>query len=348
MKMEYSNLEIRKIRSTSEEGVVEAYLTAWDTVDSYNTTFQRGCFQRTFKERGHKIRLLWNHERLAGKIIECREDDYGPFVQAQFNLDTQIGREAFAHVRDGDVDAFSFGFNVPKGGDTWESGVRTFTEVKVLECGPVVFEANSAAKVTGTRAENFGDTVKANEINSRGWKLFYALEQTIDDIYWGSDYNPDSIISKVDAAISEFHGAYMAWLAEYYEYFGERADDKALKLLTRSGNEIQEALKGADNLETILKETSLTESDLERLKSGKLLTTESRSKLQELPENIRTAHHAERRNTVEALCSEIRESGFNDAEKQRFLSLLGVEQYSVVTVRDAIASLETLSESIKN
>jgi HK97 family phage prohead protease len=337
MKMEYRKLG--EIRSSTEEGIVDAYLTAWGTVDSYNTTFQRGCFKRTFEERGHKIRLLWNHERLAGKVTECREDDYGPFVRVQFNLDTQVGREAFAHVRDGDVDAFSFGFNVIK--DNWESGIRSFEEIKVMECGPVVFEANEAAKITDARAEDFDETFGKNELHSRGWKLFYALEDTIDDIFWNNN-TPDEVKSKIDECISKFHGAYMQWLTEWYQQFEERAS--AVKYLARPGNKIQEAVKNTENIETITRETSLTDSDLDRLKSGKLLTREARAKLSELPENIREAHQAERRNTVEALCAEIRESGFNEAEKQRFSALLGLA-FGHESVRTELS--ETLS-FIKN
>jgi HK97 family phage prohead protease len=320
MKMEYR--KAGEIRATTEEGIVDAYLTAWDTVDSYTTSFQRGCFKRTFEERGHKIRLIWNHERLAGKVLECREDDYGPFVRVQFNLDTQAGKESFAHVRAGDVDSFSFGFNVID--DDIINKVRTFTEVKVMECGPVIFEANGAAKITDARAEDFEQTVKDDEVARRGWKLLFALEDTISDIYWNYDNNSEAVMGKIDMAISDFHGAYMAWLSEYYVHFGSRAATH--KQLTRTGNIIQEALKSADSIENITRETSLTDSDLDKLKDGKLLTTEARTKLSELPDNIREAHQAQRRDTVETLCSEIRESGFNEAEKQRFTALLGLKE----------------------
>ena len=339
MKMEYRQLG--EIRKSSEEGIVEGYLTAWGTVDSYKTSFQRGCFKRTFEERGHKIKLLWNHETLAGKVLECREDDYGPFVSVQFNLDTQIGREAFAHVREGDVDAFSFGFNVIA--DDWANNVRTFTEIKVMECGPVVFPANEAAKVTDSRAEDFDETFNKNEISSRGWKLMDALYQTIDDIFWGEERDPNTVKGMVDEAISKFHGHYMKWLDEWYQQF--RSED-IQKLLTRSGNAIQEAIKSAE-LETITRETSLTDSDIDRLKIGKLLSIENRAKLLELPENIRTAHQAERRNTVEALCSEIRESGFNEAEKQRFRALLGVEIEQPSGISEALSFIDNLRNSIR-
>ena len=342
MKMEYR--ELGEVRSSTDEGIVEAYLTAWDTVDSYVTSFQRGCFKRTFEERGHKIRLIWNHERLAGKVLECREDDYGPFVRVQFNLDTQAGKEAFAHVRDGDVDSFSFGFNVIS--DTVIEKIRTFTEIKVMECGPVIFEANGAAKITDARAEDFEETVKDNEVSNRGWKLFWGLEQTIEDIYWNYDLSSDEVIAKVDAAIAAFHGSYMAWLAEYYTHFAERS--VTYKQLTRAGNPIQEALKGTDNLGNLTRETSLTDADFDRLKNGKLLSVELRGKLLELPEGIREAHKTEQINIVEALCTEIRGIGYSEAERHRFSALLGLVNSKPSSVESAINSIDKLQQSLKS
>ena len=344
MKLEYrkqSDYEspLKEIRATSDEGVVEGYLTAWDTVDSYKTSFQRGCFKRTFEERGHKIRLMWNHERLAGKVVECREDDYGPFVQVQFNLDTQIGKEAFAHVRAGDVDSFSFGFMVID--DTFVNKVRTFTEVKVMECGPVVFEANGAATITDSRAEDFNETVEENEMAGRGWKLLLGLEQTIDDIFWNYDNRSDEVMSKIDATISAFHGEYMAWMSEYYDKFNRSAN------LTKTGNLIQEALKGTDNLENITRETSLTDADLDRLKSGKLLKIDAREKVLELPKEIQEAHQAQRRDTVENLCSEIRDIGFNKAERQRFTALLGLSNGEEYSIDSAFDTIKALKQSLK-
>ena len=344
MKLEYRKLSdyespMELIRTTTDEGIVEGYLTAWDTVDSYKTSFQRGCFKRTFEERGHKIRLMWNHEKLAGKVLECREDDYGPFVQVQFNLDTQIGKDAFAHVRAGDVDAFSFGFIVVD--DAFINKNRTFTEVKVMECGPVVFEANGAAKITDSRAEDFSETIAISELANRGWKLFCGLDRTIDDIYWNWDNTPDETMAKVDMAISDFHGAYMAWMSEYYSQFNRSIN------LTKPGNAIQTALKDTDNLENITRDTSLTDADLGRLRDGNLLTIEAREKVSELPKELREAHQAQRRNTVETLCTEIRETGFNKAERQRFTALLGLISGEDYSFDSAINYLDDLKKTLK-
>ena len=57
-----------------------------------------------------------------------------------------------------------------------------------------------------------------------------------------------------------------------------------------------------------------------------LLTTESRSKLDELPEAIREAHQVRRNEVVKTLCDELRHSGFSKLEALRFTSLLGLPE----------------------
>lgn len=149
----------------TEEGIVTAYLTKWDTVDTYNSTFTRGAFSKTFLAKApNKIRLLWNHRDLAGKVLEAVEDDIGAKVTVKFNLETRTGQEAYSHVKHGDVDCFSFGFTSSK--DAWKENVRQIQEVELFEVGPVIFEANQAATITDVRTKNQDDDFwkKINEI----------------------------------------------------------------------------------------------------------------------------------------------------------------------------------------
>jgi hypothetical protein len=95
--------------------------------------------------------LLWDHDNLIGKVIEAREDSYGPWIKAQINLETIAGREAYAHLKAGDVDAMSFGFNVIQ--DSIENGIRNISEVRCLEASPCVFPANEQATIVSVRSE---------------------------------------------------------------------------------------------------------------------------------------------------------------------------------------------------
>lgn len=307
---------VGEIRGHTEEGTCEAYLTKWNSVDSYRTKFEPGAFANCFEKRGVSgVRLFWNHRELAGKILELREDDYGPYAKVKFNLDTRAGAEAYAHVSAGDVDCFSFGFNTVK--DKWTGGVRSITEVDMLECGPVVFQANDEAIITSVRAEDFDQTQEQKELRNRGWQLLNSLDTTIDDIYWMGNKTAEEVVTLVDTAISKFHVAYMGWLDEFYAQFEKREGVAPREIR----NAIQGALE-ALKMDELVSETSLTNSDMENLKKGDLLSAESRSKLIDLPEPLVDAHRVERRKKVETLCNELRAGGFDNAELDRFSALL--------------------------
>lgn len=316
---------VGKVREVGEQGIVSAYLTKWGTVDAWGTQFEKGAFKESFESRGAKgTRLIWNHTELAGKVLSLGEDETGPFAEVQFNLETRAGKEAYEHVKAGDVECFSFGFNTQK--DRWIRGVRSVQKVDMLECGPVVFQANDEAVITDVRSTDFNKTVDDNEVSGRGWKLIDALDETICDIYWASYDSTDiqdhvsNITSLVDTAISDFHTAYMQWLDEYYNQFETRETAIPPREIR---NKIQFALNQLD-VESLTAKTSLTDTDMNFLKSGKVLPFESRAKLADLPEDFQKCHKEERHKNIEGLCNEIRASGFSAAEKERFAALLGI------------------------
>jgi HK97 family phage prohead protease len=141
-----------ELRSNNDQGIVEAYITKWDTVDSYDSTFIRGAFKQTFKKRvPKKVRLLWNHNELAGKVLDAREDEIGAWVKVKFNLDTEVGKRAFSHIQHGDIDSFSFGF-IPIKDKYNKTGIRQIQKVELFEVSPVVFEANEKANIVNIRS----------------------------------------------------------------------------------------------------------------------------------------------------------------------------------------------------
>ncbi len=314
--------EIRSIGTKGEdEGIVEAYLTKWDTVDSWNTSFKQGAFTNTFNKRGVKgTRLIWNHNELAGKMLEMREDDYGPFVRAQFNLETDAGKKAYAHVRAGDVNCFSFGFNTVK--DKWVGQVRQISEVDMLECGPVIFEANDKAKVTDVRAKDFDETQAQRELNNKGWQLINSLEMTIDDIYWQSTQpSSGTIISEVDTAIAKFHTAYMNWLNEYYAQYESREG----KAPCEHRNQLQKAINSLDT-DDLIKSTTLTSEEVKTMGKGCLLPVEERSKLLVASPILAKAHQETRGVMITTLCDELRHSGLTAGEVERVESLVDLSK----------------------
>jgi HK97 family phage prohead protease len=106
-------------------------------------TIEPGAFTRTLKAR-NEIKAFVNHDTnmvigsTRAGTLRLTQDEKG--LLAEIDLpDTSYGRDLSISVKRGDASGMSFGFNVPKGGDTWsEDGQqRTLREVALMEVSPV-------------------------------------------------------------------------------------------------------------------------------------------------------------------------------------------------------------------
>lgn len=116
-----------------------------------------GAFKRSLSAR-NDIKLLWNHDTgivlgsTRAGTLRLEEDNIGLRVSADLP-NTQAGRDAAYLIKRGDVDAMSFGFSVPKGGDEWVSdNERVLRSVRLIETSVVPFPAYSqTAGLTAVR-----------------------------------------------------------------------------------------------------------------------------------------------------------------------------------------------------
>ena len=134
-----------------------------------------GAFKRSLRSR-NDVKLLWNHDTSTvlgstrAGTLTLTEDERGLRVSAVLP-DTQAGRDAKVLISRGDVTGFSFGFTVPKGGDTWneDGSERTLNSIRLLEVStgvafPAYTSTNGTAQVRGLdkiakRAEVDADTL---------------------------------------------------------------------------------------------------------------------------------------------------------------------------------------------
>lgn len=354
-------LEIRQnaeLRSTGEAGEFEGYIAVWDTTDSYESQFQRGAFKKTIQERGNRIKVLYNHDKLIGSALELREDDHGCFVRGRINLDTQLGKETHALMRAGDLDGLSFAFQCFK--DEMRNKVRVIQEVRLFEFGPVDFPANEAAKVVQTRSESilalldeerstdFTETLMDSDLRIKGRKILEAQEETVYEIWWSEEYTtPDERVAALDKALADAHAAYVEWARGYMDRFwqGSRAAPVA-NALAAAFAEYRAEQRNAD----IAARTALTIDEVNALSRGQLI--EARDKLRELPDPIKSAHSELRTAALEALLAQLR-GGLTTAEKRRIHALLGPavpeqqaesEQAAIDELRAGLRSFRTYLE----
>jgi HK97 family phage prohead protease len=113
-----------------------------------------GAFRKSLRAR-NDIKFLWNHD--AGEVLGSTragtlmltEDDKGLRVDGLLP-NTSRGRDVAELLRRGDVDAMSFGFSVPAGGDSWseDGSERTLNSVRLFEVSVVSWPAYTATAGT--------------------------------------------------------------------------------------------------------------------------------------------------------------------------------------------------------
>jgi HK97 family phage prohead protease len=110
-------------------------------------TIAPGAFSRTLKSRNN-VRMLLNHnpEKVLGstraKTLRLSEDSKGLIAEADLPP-TTVGRDLSVLMKRGDIDSMSFGFTVPRGGDSWNDtgDRRELREVRLHEVSVVTFPA---------------------------------------------------------------------------------------------------------------------------------------------------------------------------------------------------------------
>lgn len=135
--------EIKAIESKDDkdQGIVEAYVSIFNNIDLDGDIIKMGAFKESLKAKLPKG--VWMHDWNIpiAKTLKAEEHEKGLFIQAQFNLETQRGKEAYSDIKFGIIDEFSIGFRVLD--FEWdEADNRVIKKVKLYEWSPVLAGAN--------------------------------------------------------------------------------------------------------------------------------------------------------------------------------------------------------------
>jgi len=162
---EYRSLPIVNGADTTPEGRVRAIVSVFGIVDSYGTRILPGAFRESLARRLPVG--VWAHDwtQPVARAVEARElgpgdpllpesvRPYGGlYVDAQFNLDTQRGRDAFSDLANGIITEFSIGFSVDATAPAPDlPDVVDIAAATLYEFSPVVAGANPATSVIDIR-----------------------------------------------------------------------------------------------------------------------------------------------------------------------------------------------------
>lgn len=169
-----------ELRNRGDDGyTLEGYAAVFNTrtlIDSFEGRFEEqiapGAFKKTLSERAGKVVLQFDHGQHPlvgsiplGRIDVLREDERGLLVRARLSKNWMVEpvRDAIAA---GAISGMSFRFQVmaEKWDDDGPVPLRTITELKLYEVGPVVFPAYEDT-VVGVRA--LADAIRSADPNLR-------------------------------------------------------------------------------------------------------------------------------------------------------------------------------------
>lgn len=165
--MERRYYEIENLRAEDVDGVTTIlgrlpYNSRSLDLGGFEEEIKQGAFARTLRESDQVA--LWSHDtsrplgRRSKGTLTLEDTPQGLRI-AIIPPETTWGRDALISVQRGDVGQMSFGFNVPKGGDSWREWggkvIRSLVDVDLLEVSPVVFGAYP--KSQSNARDRYGD-----------------------------------------------------------------------------------------------------------------------------------------------------------------------------------------------
>lgn len=160
-------------KATGTNGEIEAWVSVYDNVDSYGDRVKFGAFTKSIES--FTPALVWQHnlQEPIGKTIAIEEvppgdsrlpenikANGGLLAKGLLNLDTIAGREAYAHIKFGSVNQYSFGYDEVLTSPNTD-GTKNLDEVTIYEWSPVTLGANSLTQTQSVKNMKIEDKLAA-------------------------------------------------------------------------------------------------------------------------------------------------------------------------------------------
>lgn len=139
-----------ELKFNEETGVFKGYASVWDGVDSYQDTILKGAFLDTLKNDGMpKMFYMHRHDMPVGKYTLADEDSKGLWVEGELTPGHSLASDVRAALKHETLDGLSIGGMLRSGDykDGNKGGRIIHKWTKLLEVSPVVFPADSAARI---------------------------------------------------------------------------------------------------------------------------------------------------------------------------------------------------------
>lgn len=148
-------LRIQEIKAAGDGAwAVSGYVSTYD-LDLGGDIIKPGAFTKTLQS-GHRVKFLYSHDRaqVLGTASSLREDEKGLFGEFRISR-TRLGEDIHTLLKDGAIDSFSIGYLPDDYEVDKKTGVRTLTDISLLECSLVSLPMNPQALVTNVKAADY-------------------------------------------------------------------------------------------------------------------------------------------------------------------------------------------------
>lgn len=146
-----------QIKSKDSGWRFEGYASKFGGVDSYRDTIIPGAYKKTLSERDKPVFMRFEHMSGGlppGKWLKATEDSTGLFVEGELTKGQSLASDIKASMEHGTLEGLSIGYRIPAGGAKEnDDGIRELSEIDLVEISIVQNPADSAALITGMKAE---------------------------------------------------------------------------------------------------------------------------------------------------------------------------------------------------
>jgi HK97 family phage major capsid protein/HK97 family phage prohead protease len=149
-------IEIQVKFQNADTGIIRGLAATYGgDADGVGDVIAPGAFTQTLADmqsQNRTMKMLWMHDtrRPIGKWTTLTDTPMGLMVEGKITLDSDDGRNAYALMKDGTLDALSIGYAVNASEPT-PGGGRTLTAIELVEISVVTFPANERAKITDVK-----------------------------------------------------------------------------------------------------------------------------------------------------------------------------------------------------
>ena len=141
-----------------EDGTFSGYASVFGAIDSYGTSWAKGCFKDCLDEMqrsGRVLPMVWSHDYTdpIGKYTKLEEDNKGLYVEGKLLLSVSRAREVYDLMKEKIITGLSVSIDVQEYDYDVDSDLITFTRCSLYEISPCLFPAVKEARIDTVRSE---------------------------------------------------------------------------------------------------------------------------------------------------------------------------------------------------